>query len=164
MNAKTSHPGHVAAKAVDAGLAVKEAAKAQSEAYRKAMREWQDAYYTECASLHGMSRLGPGRRRLSRGEWQAEQAQAEALMHAQTAARQLERASVKMLAEAQQQARETVTEARKDAGAIVAQASGLKSRLEQSEAVVADQQRLIDELTDEVCTLRSSSDSHFSPR
>jgi len=165
MNAKMSHPGHVAAKAVDtAELAAKEAAKAQTEAYRLAMREWQDAYYNECASLHGMSRIGPGRRRLSRAEWQAEQAQAEALMFAQAAALQLEQSAVKVLAEAQQQARETVAEARKDAGAIVAQASTLKSRLEQAEAVVADQQRLIEDLTDEVCSLRASSDSHFSPR
>jgi len=165
MNAKMSHPGHVAAKAVDtSGLAAKEAAKAQAEAYRKAMREWQDAYYTECASLHGMARLGPGRRRLSRAEWQAEQAQVEALMHAQMEARQIEQSAVKVLAAARQQARETVAGARKEAGAIVAQASGLKSRLEQSEAVVSDQQRLIDDLTDEVCTLRSSSDSRFSPR
>jgi len=165
MNAKTSHPGHAAAKAVDtAGLAAKEAAKAQSEAYRKAMREWQDAYYAECASLHGMSRIGPGRRRLSRAEWQAEQAQAESLMHAQTAARQLEQSAVKVLAAAQQQARETVAEARKEAGVILGQSSTLKSRLEQSEAVMSDQQRLIDKLTDEVCTLRSLSDSHFSPR
>jgi len=167
MNAKTSHPGHVAAKAVavdTAGLAAKEAAKLQSEAYRKAMREWQDAYYIECASRHGMSRLGPGRRRLSRAEWQAEQAQAEALMHAQAAALQLEQSAVKVLAEAQQQAREVVTGARKEAGVILAQSSTLKSRLEQSEAVMSDQQRLIERLTDEVCSLRASSDSRFSPR
>lgn len=48
--------------------------KAQNAAYRDGMRAWQDDYWAEVASRHGLARIGPGRRRLTRAQWKAEQA------------------------------------------------------------------------------------------
>jgi len=47
--------------------------KMRDLAYQKAMREFQDDYHDEVAILFGMDRIGPGRKRLSRDEWQARQ-------------------------------------------------------------------------------------------
>lgn len=51
----------------------------QNAAYRQAMREWQDEFSNAVALDFGLARLGPKRRRLTRGEWKAEKAQAKAL-------------------------------------------------------------------------------------
>ena len=51
-------------------------AGAQNLAYIDAMREMQDDFSKQVAMKNGLTRLGPARRRLSRGQWQAEQAQA----------------------------------------------------------------------------------------
>lgn len=63
-----------------ASLAAKAAGKLKGEqntAYREAMRGFQDAFSTELAMAHGMTRIGPGRRRLTRSQWRQEQKQAE---------------------------------------------------------------------------------------
>jgi len=65
------HPGLTAAK----GLKGSEAGKA----YCDAMRNFQDRYQNEVGAYCGQTRLGPGRRRLTRDQWKAEQAQQEAL-------------------------------------------------------------------------------------
>jgi len=51
----------------------------QSEAYKAAMRAWQDKFSAEVAASFGLTRIGPARRRLPRDAWLAEQAQARAL-------------------------------------------------------------------------------------
>jgi hypothetical protein len=68
---KRCHPGHAAAMAAAKGE--------ETKAFREAMRHWQDRLHQELCASHGMTRLGPGRRRLSRGQWQAEKAAAAAL-------------------------------------------------------------------------------------
>lgn len=70
---KGLHPGY---RARSAAAADGEDAKAQKAAYEAAMRAWQDRYAT-VAGEHGMTRLGPGRRRLSRAAWLEEQRLAE---------------------------------------------------------------------------------------
>lgn len=63
-----------------ASLEAKAAGKLKGEqntAYREAMRGFQDAFSTELAMSHGMTRIGPGRRRLTREGWKREQKQAE---------------------------------------------------------------------------------------
>lgn len=52
---------------------------AQNAAYREAMREWQDEFSNAVALDFGLSRLGPKRRRLTRGQWKSEKVQAKAL-------------------------------------------------------------------------------------
>lgn len=43
-------------------------------AYRAAMSKWQDRYFEQVGLPSGLTRIGPGKRRLSREAWQAEQA------------------------------------------------------------------------------------------
>lgn len=78
----------------------------QNRAYCEAMRAWQDKFSLEVGQKHGLTRLGPGRRRLTRAEWQKEQQQAKALQHA------LKRAK-KVVKQAEKQAEE---KAQKTAG------------------------------------------------
>jgi len=95
MRASVFHPGVFAKKAVKAaGRRSGEDAKALNKradvAYKAAMREWQDSYHQMVAIPCGLTRLGPARRRLTREEWKAEQAQARALKLAAERARVVE--------------------------------------------------------------------------
>lgn len=76
------HPGRLAA-AKKAQQGAKKGA--QNAAYKAAMVAWQDDFAASVAANFGLARLGPGRRRLSRKAWQAEQAQARALAVAKKA-------------------------------------------------------------------------------
>jgi hypothetical protein len=48
----------------------------QNLAYIEAMRGMQDEFSKKVAMGHGLTRIGPGRRRLTRAQWKAEKAQA----------------------------------------------------------------------------------------
>lgn len=50
--------------------------KAAGLAYAEAMRAWQDRFYETIGRRHGLTRIGPARRRLSRAGWKKEQQQA----------------------------------------------------------------------------------------
>lgn len=76
------HPGRLAA-AKKAQQGAKKGA--QNAAYKSAMVRWQDDFAAAVAANFGLARLGPGRRRLTRKAWQAEQAQARALAVAKKA-------------------------------------------------------------------------------
>jgi len=76
------HPGRLAA-AKKAQQGAKKGA--QNAAYKQAMVGWQDDFAAAVAANFGLARLGPGRRRLTRKAWQAEQAQARALSVAKKA-------------------------------------------------------------------------------
>ena len=80
MKARAFHPGVVAkeqarSSASDAGADAKTANKTGDKAYKAAMRTWQDSYWHAVGIPCGLARIGPGRRRLSRAGWQAEQDQ-----------------------------------------------------------------------------------------
>lgn len=84
MRASRLHPGQEAKAAIiSAGPTEGEDAKAVNRrgdsAYRANMRAWQDSYWQSVGLPCGLTRLGPGRRRLTREEWQAEKAQAQAV-------------------------------------------------------------------------------------
>lgn len=51
----------------------------QNEAYKQAMRGWQDDFAAQVAAPFGLTRIGPSRRRLTRAQWQAEKQQAQSL-------------------------------------------------------------------------------------
>lgn len=81
------HPGKVAKKkavaaATDSGHDRKAANAIGDRAYIEAMRGWQDSYSHDVGLPHGLTRLGPARRRLSRAEWKAEQAAAGSVKQA----------------------------------------------------------------------------------
>ena len=68
------HPGRAAAAAAKVAGAKK---GDQNRAYIDAMRAWQTDFHREVSQHHGLTRLGPRRRRLTRAEWKAEQAAAK---------------------------------------------------------------------------------------
>jgi len=102
------HPG-VSAKrkekalALEAGDDGKTANKKGDNAYKKSMREWQDSYYEKVAIRHGLSRLGPKLRRLSKTEWQAEKAQSAALKKAMERAKKVDQQVGKFLEDKKKQ-------------------------------------------------------------
>jgi hypothetical protein len=79
MRARRLHPGVVAKEgakfaAIAGGADSKAANSAGDAAYRAAMRGFQDQFWHEVGVPCGLSRIGPGRRRLTRAQWHAEQA------------------------------------------------------------------------------------------
>ena len=79
--------GHALATALDGGHDKKAANAIGDKAYVEAMRSWQDSYSHDVGLPHGLTRLGPARRRLSRAEWKAEQAAAKSVLEARTLAK-----------------------------------------------------------------------------
>lgn len=64
----------------DLPKAEKQAAKKEALlAYADGMRKYQGIFYEAVSRRFGLTRLGPGRRRLTRAEWKAEQEVAQAL-------------------------------------------------------------------------------------
>lgn len=49
----------------------------QNQAYKSAMRQYQDEFFETVGIKNGLTRIGPGRRRLTRSEWVLEQQQVE---------------------------------------------------------------------------------------
>lgn len=136
MKAKGLHPGVVAkeqavAAARAAGDDAKTANKRGDRAYKAAMREWQDSYWHAVGLPCGQTRVGPGKRSLSKASWQAEQAHAEqvGVLVRTAAAAQAEvdvvagrRAEVDALAE---HAAAAVAEAKNEAARAKAEADAL---------------------------------------
>lgn len=50
---------------------------AQNQAYKSAMRQYQDEFFETVGIKNGLTRIGPARRRLTREEWKLEQLQVE---------------------------------------------------------------------------------------
>lgn len=104
------HPGQQAARAAKAqGLKKGE----QNEAYKNAMRDWQDKFSHDVGQKHGLTRIGPGQRRLTREEWKQEQKQAKSLQQAKSRAKSVLKQAEKQAEEITQQAQE---KAQKTAG------------------------------------------------
>lgn len=59
----------------------------QNLAYIEAMRAVQDDFSNRVAMSHGLTRIGPGRRRLTRDQWKAEKAQARFFANAKAVAK-----------------------------------------------------------------------------
>jgi len=170
MKASVMHPGY-RAKALEeraggpAGETSKDASKRVNRAYKAAMRQWQDSYSKAVGVPCGLTRLGPGVRRLERAEWHQEQVQAKALKEARDRAETLkiqggahvrkvkgEAASLReaaaqvvaAAAAAQEQARRLQQEA--DARAAVALSAENVARKQQEEARRATEQAKRDTL------------------
>lgn len=65
--------------------------KKKENAYKEAMRSFQDEYYTSVSAVLGMLRIGPKLQRLSRKEWKAQKAQASILSESLRSARELQK-------------------------------------------------------------------------
>lgn len=94
-------------------------AGAQNLAYIESMRHIQDDYSNQVALKHGLTRLGPGRRRLTRGEWQAEKAQAAFFSDAKAVYKDAKKRGYKDgLKKAEQIAIDIITKAKLEAKSI----------------------------------------------
>lgn len=71
---ETIHQGKDAAAEAKRGGGLK---GAQNQAYKSAMRAYQDEFFEAVGIKNGLTRIGPARRRLTREEWKLEQLQVE---------------------------------------------------------------------------------------
>lgn len=93
---------------------------AQNKAYIDAMRAFQDDFSVKVGQPFGLTRLGPGRRRLTRAAWNADQKQAEALQQVEaTAKKRVEFYKQKGLAEGRAEAKKEAQKPAKKVGNIV---------------------------------------------
>jgi hypothetical protein len=127
MRAGPLHPGQEAKRrVVSVGAADGEDGKSLNRrgdvAYRAAMRDWQDSYWQAVGLPCGLTRLGPGRRRLTRAEWQAERTQAQAVQQAQERAAALEADAASYASQAKADASALAAAAKADAARIRAAA------------------------------------------
>lgn len=95
LRCRNLHAGVSAKEAVmKAGPAEGEDSKVHNKRgdkeYRAAMSRWQDRYFEQVGLPSGLTRLGPGKRRLSREGWKAEQAAVKSVQLAQERVRDLE--------------------------------------------------------------------------
>lgn len=91
----------------------------QNLSYITAMRNFQDEFSTKVAMTHGLTRIGPGRRRLTRAEWHKEKQQAQYFANAKNLALVHARKGYKAgLAKAKGQAKEIILNAQKEAQSI----------------------------------------------
>jgi len=127
LRAGSLHPGQEAKRRiVSGGAADGEDGKALNRradlAYRAAMRDWQDSYWQTVGLPCGLTRLGPGRRRLTRDEWQAERTQVKAFRHAQDRAALSEAHAASLASQAKANAAALADKARTEADRIRAAA------------------------------------------
>lgn len=127
MRAGWLHPGQSAkAEIVAVGPSPGEDAKAVNRrgdrAYRAAMRGWQDSYWERVGLPCGLARLGPGRRRLTRGDWQAEQKQAQTVRAARERVAELHADGKTFIANTRNKADEIRHKARDEAARLHANA------------------------------------------
>lgn len=99
MKARGMHPGVLAktevnAAALSAGDDAKTANRKGDQAYKAAMRTWQDSYWHAVGLPCGLARIGPGRRRLTRAGWKAEQEQVKRVAGLADALAEAERVEV----------------------------------------------------------------------
>jgi hypothetical protein len=151
MRAKDLHPGLMAKaramrEAEAQGIEYKIANRLGDAAYKAAMRELQDEYHREVSLWCGHTRLGPGRRRLSREEHQAERAQAAAVQRVVVAATAIQREKTGEIAGTLTELRQAKAElagVRSEAALVVEQGRAKAARLvetAQAEAAQAMQE------------------------
>lgn len=150
MSMDSIHPGRAAASVVKAAGGVK---GEQNRAYKDAMRQFQHAYFEAVGMKHGQARIGPGRRRMSREGWKAEQAAVESMSTALESAKAEEVAKVKqsaaayrdrVIAAARAEAAKITAPARKLGGWIQATLDsmlGTRAKLEKEAKVEVEQVR-----------------------
>jgi hypothetical protein len=164
---ETVHQGRAAAAEVKAQGGVK---GLQNQAYKEAMRQFQNEFYDAVGIEHGFTRIGPGKRRLTREEWKLEQIQAAAAAQAIEKARGItevsKASSAEMIAEAKNTAKNIAETAIKRADLIEKEAKkrGWKAALDAFEqlpwfkrvkAVIGRAVTQRDELQEQVQTLQA---------
>lgn len=129
MRAGRLHPGYAAKNAViDGGMLPGENKKTldkrANRAYVGGLRAWLDDYHERVAVPAGLTRLGAGKRRLTRAQWHQEKAQAAALKQA------VERAAV-----VEAKGRAYIENTKRKAAAIKADAAKTKASADRLKGV-----------------------------
>lgn len=109
--------------------------------YRDVMRVFQDEYYNSVGAVNGMTRIGPGNRRLTRQAWKLEQQQANAIAEQRRVAERIledSKANSEMLwNEAKSKSEEILTNSFEEAEGILSQANiSASTKLAESQALV----------------------------
>ena len=152
LRAGKLHPGQEAKRSiVAAGPVDGEDGKAVNRrgdaAYRSAMRAWQDSYWNSVGLPSGLTRLGPGRRRLTREEWQAEQTQVQAVRAAQANIARLEARADEFITKTRFGAAATIQKAQDEAAelraAVMAEQVAAKRMHDAAEARLRSAQSLL---------------------
>lgn len=120
---ETIHEGRAAVKDFVAQGGDK---KKTNAVYRDVMRGFQNEYYDAVGAANGMTRIGPGKRRLTREAWRMEQQQAEAIAAQHERASRLHAEAKKTIIEAQLLGSEIEGEAKQKAADLTQQAERLK--------------------------------------
>jgi hypothetical protein len=110
------HPGRAAAAAAKARGEVK---GDQNKAYKEAMRGFQSDFFTQVGAKHGLTRIGPAKRRLTRSGWVAEQTAAKAMAEARKQAEAAQISAAAMIARAEETAKAALAEADRVAAEVV---------------------------------------------
>lgn len=153
LKAQKYHPGATAKRSVmDAGPAEGEDQKAlmkrANAAYTATMRTWQDSYHEAVAVPSGLTRLGPQRRRLTRDEWQREQAQAKSLQKTVQQARKVRASGEEFIARTRADAAKIAVDtarqqkaARKAVAVALAAQDRARQEQEHARASIADAEK-----------------------
>lgn len=120
LRANDLHPGSAAKRAIVAagpseGENAKSLNKRGDQAYRQALRAWQDSYHEHVGIPCGLARLGPKRRRLTRADWHAEQTAARATKVALDRAAAIDRQGRKFVASVKSSAASVIVAAQEQA-------------------------------------------------
>lgn len=110
------HPGRAAAAAAKARG---EAKGDQNKAYKEAMRGFQSDFFTQVGAKHGLTRIGPAKRRLTRSGWVAEQTAAKAMAEARKQAEAAQISAAAMIQRAEETAKAALAEADRVAAEVV---------------------------------------------
>lgn len=114
LDARQGHPGWRAKLAVKRlpGETTAATECRANAAYRSALRAWQDEHHAEVGAKHGLSRLGPCRARVSRGQAIAARILSEGVVRVQKAAIVAERQHGARLEQQRREAEEVAAELR----------------------------------------------------
>lgn len=144
---ETLHPGRAAALAAKADGAVK---GEQNRAYKEAMRGLQDDFFEQVGARHGLTRLGPAKRRLTRSAWKAEQVAAAAASMVMDRADKIMAAATLAtvtVAEAQAVVDAAKAEAAASHAAVLQVAATAKADADKAEAVRASNAKTVQKWT-----------------
>lgn len=143
LRANDLHPGSAAKRAVVAagpseGEDAKSLNKRGDQAYRQALRAWQDSYHEHVGVPCGLARLGPQRRRLTRVEWHAEQTAAKATKAALDRAADIDRKGREFVARVKSSTASVIAAAKEQATEAKALHTAAEAKERKASAIVDD--------------------------
>jgi chaperonin cofactor prefoldin len=154
LDAKNCHAGHRASKLSQANG---DNPKQQMAEYRSAMKKWQDDIWENVSAKHGLTRIGPRKRRLTRSEWSKQKEGAQQLQQSIEYKQSIdnELKDVQQVRDENTLLKADVTNLQNDLNALRVEYSDLEQRSkaeyddlrDRANAVIQEKDKLIEELT-----------------